>query len=62
MSLVIKATEADRVDYQKTGPVYPLYGWATLDGQRMAIEDVARRIEIHRTQNRCTLKQKDKTA
>lgn len=40
MSKITKATEAERAEYARTGPVYPLYGWTKLDGQPLAIEDL----------------------
>jgi hypothetical protein len=40
MSKVIKATDAERAEYAKSGPVYPLYGFIKHDGHRCAVEDL----------------------
>lgn len=37
---VIKATDAERAAYATTRPVYPLYGYITVDGRRCAVEDL----------------------
>lgn len=37
---IIKATASEKAEYAKTGPVYPLYGFIRVDGQRCAVEDL----------------------
>jgi hypothetical protein len=37
---IIKASSEEKSEYLKQKPVYPLYGWVTVDGHRCAIEDL----------------------
>lgn len=40
MPTIRKATAQEKSDYLKTKPVYPLYGYVTIDGHKCAIEDL----------------------
>ncbi len=40
MTKIVKATAAEREAYRATKPVYPLFGYLTMDGVKFAVEDL----------------------
>lgn len=40
MAKLVKATDVEKLEYQKSSPVYPLYGYAMVGDKKVIVEDL----------------------